>query len=83
MYTGRYTIPELVADLRRITAEARDEHEILKRVRPLARRAALSRESWLEFTANAALHQLGSRFSPGEAGASMNVRPITEHCRNT
>lgn len=48
MEMGRYTIPELVADLRRITAEAGNEHEILKRVRPLARRAALSRETWLE-----------------------------------
>lgn len=48
MGIGRYTIPELVADLRRITAEAGDELEILRRVRPLARRAALSRGTWLE-----------------------------------
>jgi len=48
METARYTIPELVADLRQITAQAKNEHEILKRVRPLARRAALSREAWLE-----------------------------------
>lgn len=43
-----YTIPELVQDLKRISAEAKDEHEILKRVRSLARRAALSKETWLE-----------------------------------
>ena len=43
-----YSIQELVSDLRRITAEADDEHDVLSRVRPLARRAALSRNSWLE-----------------------------------
>ncbi len=43
-----YSIKHLVADLRRITSETTDEHEILSRVRPLARRAALSRDVWLQ-----------------------------------
>jgi predicted metal-dependent enzyme (double-stranded beta helix superfamily) len=43
-----YSIQQLVADLRRVTSETADEHEILSRIRPLARRAALSRDSWLE-----------------------------------
>ena len=43
-----YPISDLVADLRRITSETTDEHQILSRVRPLARRAALSRDVWLE-----------------------------------
>jgi predicted metal-dependent enzyme (double-stranded beta helix superfamily) len=43
-----YSIRDLVSDLRRVVAETTDEREILSRVRPLARRAALSRDSWLE-----------------------------------
>ena len=48
MSDGTYSIPDLITDLRRITSETSDEHEILSRIRPLARRAALSRDSWLE-----------------------------------
>src|SRR2546426_12682360 len=48
MVNDNYSIQHLVADLRRITSETADEHEILSRVRPLARRAALSKSSWLE-----------------------------------
>jgi predicted metal-dependent enzyme (double-stranded beta helix superfamily) len=44
----RYSIPDLVADLRRIRAESRDEHGILATVRPLALRAAEAKESWFE-----------------------------------
>jgi predicted metal-dependent enzyme (double-stranded beta helix superfamily) len=44
----RYTIPDLVSDLKRIRAESSDEREILKQLRPLAERAALSRDAWLE-----------------------------------
>lgn len=43
-----YSIQDLVTDLRRITSEVTDEREILSRVRPLAQRAALSKDSWLE-----------------------------------
>jgi predicted metal-dependent enzyme (double-stranded beta helix superfamily) len=43
-----YSIRDLVTDLRRITSETTDEHQILSRVRPLARRAALSRHLWLD-----------------------------------
>ena len=38
----QYTIPEFIADLRRITAEADNEHDTLAKVAPLAKRAALS-----------------------------------------
>jgi len=48
MVNDNYSIQHLVADLRRITSETADEHEILSRVRPLARRAALSKSSWLQ-----------------------------------
>ena len=48
MANNDYSIPQLVADLRRISSETSDEHDILRRVRPLARRAALSRDQWLE-----------------------------------
>lgn len=48
MANNDYSIPQLVADLRRISSETSDEHDILRRVRPLARRAALSRDLWLE-----------------------------------
>ena len=43
-----YSIASLVDDLRRIVAETPDEAEILSRARPLARRAALSKDTWLE-----------------------------------
>jgi predicted metal-dependent enzyme (double-stranded beta helix superfamily) len=43
-----YSIRDLVTDLRRITSETNDEQEILSRIRPLARRAALSGDAWLE-----------------------------------
>jgi predicted metal-dependent enzyme (double-stranded beta helix superfamily) len=43
-----YPIRDLVRDLRQITSETTNEHEILSRVRPLARQAALSKDLWLE-----------------------------------
>ncbi len=43
-----YSIAQLTADLKRIRAEAADEHRILAAVRPLALRAAESRELWLD-----------------------------------
>jgi len=46
--TNEYSISNLVVDLRRADSEATDEGDILRRVRPLARRAALSKDSWLE-----------------------------------
>jgi len=46
--TSPYSIPDLVADLKRICAEAADEKEVLSRVRPLAERAARAKESWLK-----------------------------------
>lgn len=48
MTHGNYSIQDLVTDLRRITSETTNEHQILSRIRPLARQAALSRDSWLE-----------------------------------
>ena len=48
MNAERYSISQLVADLKQVCARFTDERDILKAVRPLARRAALSRESWLE-----------------------------------
>ena len=51
-----YSIPMLVADLKRVVSKASDEHEILSGVRPLARRAALSKDAWIEkrfYTADA------------------------------
>lgn len=46
--SNTYSILDLVRDLRLITSEVKDERRILQRVRPLARRAALSKDSWLE-----------------------------------
>jgi hypothetical protein len=43
-----YSIPQLVADLEQVSAQFNDDREIMSAVRPLARRAALSRSSWLE-----------------------------------
>lgn len=48
MATSGYSIPSLVTDLRRVVSEAADEREVLSKVRPLAQRAALSKDSWLE-----------------------------------
>jgi predicted metal-dependent enzyme (double-stranded beta helix superfamily) len=48
MATNGYSIQGFVTDLRRIASEVTDEREILSRVRPLARRVALAKESWLE-----------------------------------
>jgi predicted metal-dependent enzyme (double-stranded beta helix superfamily) len=42
----QYTLQNFVADLRRITADSQDEQAILSQVRPLAKRAALSK-GWL------------------------------------
>jgi len=48
MDTSAYSIPQLVEDLREIRAQAKDEREIMNRVRPLARRAALAKDAWLK-----------------------------------
>jgi len=48
MDMNAYSIAQLVADLKAIRAQAKDEREILNRARPLARRAALAKDSWLE-----------------------------------
>ena len=48
MGTVHYSIPDLVADIKKLCAQANDEHHILAGLRPLARRAALSRADWLE-----------------------------------
>jgi len=48
MATSDYSIQRLVTDLRRVVSEVADEREIMSRVRPLAQRAALSKDSWLE-----------------------------------
>lgn len=48
MDSDTYSIAQLAADLRDVCAQTRDEREILSRGRPLARRAALSKESWLK-----------------------------------
>ncbi len=45
--TDVYGIPELVADLRAITAGTTDEGEIIRRVQPLVRKAA-ARRAWLD-----------------------------------
>lgn len=43
-----YSIAQLVEDLKRLSVQVKDEREIISRLRPLARRAALSKETWLE-----------------------------------
>jgi predicted metal-dependent enzyme (double-stranded beta helix superfamily) len=48
MDTNPYSIPQLADDLRAICSQAKDEREILSRGRPLARRAALAKDSWLK-----------------------------------
>lgn len=42
-----YSIPQLVGDLKNVCAQTADERDIISAVRPLARRAALSKASWL------------------------------------
>jgi predicted metal-dependent enzyme (double-stranded beta helix superfamily) len=48
METNGYSILNLVTDLRRVVSKATDERDILSQIRPLAQRAALSKDSWLE-----------------------------------
>lgn len=43
-----YSISQLGVDLKRVCAQFDDEREILRSIRPLARRAALSKATWLE-----------------------------------
>lgn len=43
-----YSIAQLVSDLKRVSRESSDERELLKAVRPLARRAADAKAAWLE-----------------------------------
>ena len=48
MDADNYSISQLAADVKRVCAEFDDERQILSHVRPLARRAALSKSTWLE-----------------------------------
>ena len=48
MDSDHYPISQLVADVKRVCSQFEDERQILSHVRPLARRAALSKASWLE-----------------------------------
>ncbi len=48
MDDDRYSVSQLAADVKRVCAQFSDERQILSNVRPLARRAALSKSSWLE-----------------------------------
>ena len=48
MEADSYSISELVNDVKRVCAESANEHQILSRVRPLARRAALCKSTWLK-----------------------------------
>lgn len=48
MDADRYPISQLAADVKRVCAQFDDERQILSNVRPLARRAALSKATWLE-----------------------------------
>ena len=45
---NRYPLAQLVGDLRQICAARTSDREIIGRVRPLARRAALSKDLWIE-----------------------------------
>ncbi len=47
MQSPQYSMNEFVEGLRRICAPSADERTILKRLRPLVLRAALSKETWL------------------------------------
>jgi len=48
MDIDRYSIPQLVADLKQVCGKFDDERGILSGIRPLARRAALAKATWLE-----------------------------------
>ena len=48
MDTTDYSVNQLVAELKAISAESKSERETLTRVRPLARRAAFSKIGWLK-----------------------------------
>lgn len=48
MDTGGYSVVNLVADLKKVCGQWTDEREILRAVRPLAHRAALAKDKWLE-----------------------------------
>jgi len=48
MNADSYSISQLAADLGRVCARFGDDREIIAAVRPLARRAALSKATWLE-----------------------------------
>jgi predicted metal-dependent enzyme (double-stranded beta helix superfamily) len=48
MKAESYSIPQLAADLEQVCARFKDDRDIVGAVRPLARRAALSKASWLE-----------------------------------
>ena len=48
MDADNYSISQLAADVKRICVQFDDERQILSHVRPLARRAALSKAAWLE-----------------------------------
>jgi predicted metal-dependent enzyme (double-stranded beta helix superfamily) len=48
MDANRYSVSQLAADLKRVRAQFDDERKIFTSIRPLARRAALSRATWLE-----------------------------------
>jgi predicted metal-dependent enzyme (double-stranded beta helix superfamily) len=48
MDASAYSIPQLVEDLKQIRAQAKDERELMNRVRPLARRAALAKDGWMK-----------------------------------
>jgi predicted metal-dependent enzyme (double-stranded beta helix superfamily) len=48
MNADRYSIPDLVRDLKSVCARFKDDREILSHVRPLASRAALAKAVWLE-----------------------------------
>jgi predicted metal-dependent enzyme (double-stranded beta helix superfamily) len=47
MKADTYSVDQLVSDLDVVCATAREDRDILSAVRPLARRAALARQSWL------------------------------------
>ena len=46
MAADAYSIGQLVTDLEQISARFNNDHDIIAAVRPLARRAALARDSW-------------------------------------
>jgi len=72
MDTDHYPISQLVADVKRVCAQFEDERNILSNVRPLARRAALSKPSWLE-----------PRMYSADAGQGFGVHLIHEEPDHT